>query len=298
MNRFKGILDQSGIFSNLVVLFAILCLFVLVLSPITALITASNPSNVNLMKVSQLILSIGVFVLPPLLLAYMCSKKPLAFLHLDVKTKWIDAGYVILFMLIIIPFVNLLGDMNQHLALPNFLAGLESTLKSMEDKANKLVEQMLQVHGYAALFFNIFLIALLPAIGEELFFRGALIRIFQNWKGMKTAIWIVAFIFSAIHMQFYGFIPRLLMGAFFGYLLLWRGNLWLPVIAHFVNNVVAVVFYYFKFNGVKLPDIDAIGTGNTLWIGIASGAIGIFGLFLLKKKIQRPIEDNSNYRQS
>jgi len=276
MNRLKGILEQSGIFSNLVILFALLCLFVLVLSPITAVITASNHSGVDAMKVSQLILSIGVFVLPPFLLA----------------------GYVILFMLIIIPFVNLLGDMNQQLALPKFLSGLESSLKSMEDQANKLVEQMLQVHGVAALFFNIFLIALLPAIGEELFFRGALIRIFQNLRGMIPAIWIVAFIFSAIHMQFYGFIPRLLMGAFFGYLLMWRGNLWLPVIAHFVNNVIAVVFYYFRFNGVKLPDIDVIGTGNTLWIGIASGAIGIFGLFLLKRKFQRPIEDVSNDRQS
>jgi uncharacterized protein len=298
MNRLKGILEQSGIFSNLVILFALLCLFVLALSPITAVITASNHSGVDAMKVSQLILSIGVFVLPPFLLAYLCSKKPLVFLHLDMKTRWTDAGYVILFMLIIVPFVNLLGDMNQQLALPKFLEGLESSLKSMEDQANKLVEQMLQVHGYVALFFNIFLIALLPAIGEELFFRGALIRIFQNWKGMIPAIWIVAVIFSAIHMQFYGFIPRLLMGAFFGYLLMWRGNLWLPVIAHFVNNVIAVVFYYFRFNGVKLPDIDVVGTGNTLWIGIASGAIGIFGLFLLKRKFQRPIEDVSDYRQS
>jgi len=145
---------------------------------------------------------------------------------------------------------------------------------------------MLQVHGYYALSFNIFLIAILPALGEELFFRGAIIRVFQDWRGFKTAIWITAFIFSAIHLQFYGFLPRLLMGAFFGYLLLWSENLWLPVTAHFINNVVAVVFYYLKFNGYKLPDIDAIGTGNTLWIGIASGVMGIIGIFMLKRRFQ------------
>jgi len=288
MTKLKGVLEQNGIFSTLVVLFAIICFFALVLSPITVLITASNPSNINLMKVSQLILSVGIFILPPFVLAFLCSKKPLVYLRLNQKTAWLDAGYVILFMLIIIPFVNLLGEMNQQLVLPKFMAGLESTLKSMEDQANKLVEQMLQVHGYAALLFNVFLIALLPAIGEELFFRGALIRVFQNWKGMIPAIWIVAILFSTIHLQFYGFVPRLLMGAFFGYLILWSGNIRLAVIAHFINNVVAVLFYYFKFNGIKLPDIDSIGTGNTLWIGIASGAIGLFGFFLLKRKLQLP----------
>jgi len=288
MTKLKGVLEQNGIFSTLVVLFAIICFFALVLSPITVLITASNPSSINLMKISQLILSVGVFIFPPFVLAFLCSKKPLAYLWLNQKTSWLDAGYVILFMLIIIPFVNLLGEMNQQLVLPKFMAGLESTLKSMEDQANKLVEQMLQVHGYAALLFNVFLIALLPAIGEELFFRGALIRVFQNWKGMIPAIWIVAILFSTIHLQFYGFVPRLLMGAFFGYLILWSGNIRLAVIAHFINNVVAVLFYYFKFNGIKLPDIDSIGTGNTLWIGIASGAIGLFGFFLLKRKLQLP----------
>ena len=288
MTKLKGVLEQNGIFSTLVVLFAIICFFALVLSPVTVLITASNPSSINLMKISQLILSVGVFIFPPFVLAFLCSKKPLAYLWLNQKTSWLDAGYVILFMLIIIPFVNLLGEMNQQLVLPKFMAGLESTLKSMEDQANKLVEQMLQVHGYAALLFNVFLIALLPAIGEELFFRGALIRVFQNWKGMIPAIWIVAILFSTIHLQFYGFVPRLLMGAFFGYLILWSGNIRLAVIAHFINNVVAVLFYYFKFNGIKLPDIDSIGTGNTLWIGIASGAIGLFGFFLLKRKLQLP----------
>jgi hypothetical protein len=140
-------------------------------------------------------------------------------------------------------------------------------------------------------------IAVLPAFGEELFFRGAIIRVFQDWKGFKTAIWITAFIFSAIHLQFYGFVPRFLMGAFFGYLLLWSENLWLPITAHFINNLLAVIFYYFKYNGYKIPDIDAIGTGNTLWIGIASGALGIFVIIWLKRRLQIQ-KDNFHYSSS
>jgi len=294
MNRLKGILEQSGIFSNLVVLLAIICFFVLILSPITAFFTVANPLSVSSMKLSQLILSTGVFILPPLLLAYLCSKNPIVYLQFNAKTNVLDVGFVILFMLIIVPFVNLLGDINQHLVLPKVFAGVENWMKLSEAEADKLVGKMLQVHGAYALFFNIFLIALLPAIGEELFFRGALLRIFEPWKGMKTAIWITAFIFSAIHLQFYGFVPRLLMGAFFGYLLFWSGNLWLPITAHFINNVIAVIFFYLKFNGYNLPDIDSIGFGNTLWIGIVSGAIGIFGIYKLKERFQLKAEKKTD----
>jgi len=286
MNRFKGILEQSGPFSGLVVLLALICFFVLVLSPLTVVFGVTNPMSVNVLKWSQLILSTGVFILPPLIFAYLFSKKPLAYLHLDTKTRWLDSISVVLFILAIIPFVNLLGDLNHQMALPKFLAGLESWMKTTEAQANKVVEQMLQVHSLPALLFNVFLIAVLPALGEELFFRGALIRIFQNWKGVKTAIWITAFIFSTIHLEFYGFVPRLLLGAFFGYLLLWSGNLWLPIIAHFINNVIAVIFFYLQYNGYKLPDIDSVGFGNTLWLGLASGSIGVFGFFLLKRKFQ------------
>jgi uncharacterized protein len=291
MNKLKGILEQSGLSSKLVMLFAILCFFVLVLTPVSSLISVSSLSGVEQMKLSQLFLSVGTFILPPFVLAYLCSKKTSAYLYLNNKIKWSDAGTIILFMLLIIPVVNLLGDLNQQLVLPKSFSGLENWMKLTEDKATRLEEQMLQVHSWYALFFNIVLIAVLPALGEELFFRGALIRIFREWRGFQPAIWIVAFIFSAIHLQFYGFVPRLLLGAFFGYLLLWSGNLWLPILAHFINNVVAVIFYYLRFNGYKLPDIDSIGFGNTLWIGLLSGALGISGTFWLRSRFNRQLNN-------
>ncbi len=285
MNKFKGVLQHSGIFSKLVVLFAIICFFILLLAPLSSLINVASTES-NTLKLYQLLLSIGMFVLPPFILAYLCSKKPAEYLYLNKKANPKDIVFIVLLMLLIIPFINLLGDLNHQLVLPKALAGLEKWIKINEDAASKLEDQMLQVHGVYALFFNVFVIAILPALGEELFFRGTIIRVFQDWKGFKTAIWVTAFIFSAIHLQFYGFVPRLLMGAFFGYLLLWSENLWLPITAHFINNLVAVVFYYLKFNGYKIPDIDAVGTGDTLWIGIASGAVGIFGIFWLKSSLQ------------
>ena len=79
----------------------------------------------------------------------------------------------------------------------------------------------------------------------------------------------------------------MLLGAFLGYLLLWSGSLWLPIIAHFVNNSVAVVFYYLKFNGVKVVDVETIGTDDTLWLGIVSGIVCVFLGFLIRKNTRK-----------
>jgi len=153
----------------------------------------------------------------------------------------------------------------------------------------KLTELLLNVHTLATLVFNVFLIAVIPALGEELFFRGAVQGILRQKMNVKVAIWITAILFSAIHMQFYGFFPRMLLGAFFGYLLFWSENLWLPIVAHFTNNGIAIIFYYLKNNGYKVQDIDTIGTGYTLWLGGLSIFLGILGFFLLRNWIRKSI---------
>jgi len=78
----------------------------------------------------------------------------------------------------------------------------------------------------------------------------------------------------------------MLLGAFFGYLLVWSGSLWLPIIAHFTNNAIAVIFYYLKFNGYQVVDIDVIGSGETLWLGVVSGVLAIGGIILIKKNLK------------
>lgn len=283
MINIKGILAQSGIVSKLLLLVGITCIFTIFGLSIWAIFTHGDTTEINSLKWLQLIQSVGMFVLPPFVLAYFWSDKPLQILHFDKKINWLDISYVILFMIIIIPFINLLGDLNQQLVLPKALAGIETWMKTSEEQAAQFTEKLLDVHNFQGLLFNLFLISMIPAFGEELFFRGALQGVLQKWKGIKTAIWITAFIFSAIHLQFYGFLPRMLLGAFFGYLLLWSETMWLPIAAHFTNNAIAIIFYYLKNNGYKLPDIDSVGTGNTLWLGIVSAALAIFGLFKLKK---------------
>lgn len=286
MSKFKGILKQSGIFSKLFLIIGFTSFFTLVAVLLWTIISGGNVTEIGSLKLLQLFQSIGMFVIPPFMLAYLWSEKPVVYLHLDQKTNWLNAGFVILFMIMAIPFINLLGDLNQQLVLPKALAELETWMKTTETQTAQLTEKLLNVHDVKGLFFNIFLIAMIPAVGEELFFRGSIQSVLQEWKGAVAAIWITAFIFSAIHLQFYGFVPRLLLGAFFGYMLVWNGNLWLPIMAHFTNNVIAVIFYYLKNNGYQTIDIDTIGTGNTLWLGYVSGLLAIVGVFLLKKRLQ------------
>ena len=84
--------------------------------------------------------------------------------------------------------------------------------------------------------------AVAAGITEEFLFRGALQRIIGKWTyNHHIIIWSAAIIFSTFHMQFFGFLPRMLLGAYFGYLLYWTRNIWIPVFAHFVNNAIAVI---------------------------------------------------------
>ena len=285
MNISKGAFEQTGVMGKLFILLAITLLFTLILMPVISLLTFSNPSDIGSLKMSQLLLSVGVIVMPPIVLAYFISRNPMNFLcFYKKKNSWTDIFIVVIFMIIIIPFINLLGDLNHQLVLPKIFSGIEEWMKTSEEQATLLTEKFLNIRTIQGLLFNILLISVIPAIGEELYFRGALQGVLREWKGIRTSIWLTAIIFSTIHFQFYGFVPRMLMGAFFGYLLFWSENMWLPIVAHFTNNVIAVVFYYLKFNGVKMPDIDSIGFGNTLWIGLVSGALGIFGFYRLKRR--------------
>lgn len=279
MSNLKGLYTQSSVFSKLLILIGLSFVFAVSGSIIWLLISHGNMNDTGSLRLLQLIQSIAVFILPAIVLAYLCSNNAKVFLSLDKPVNWVAVLFVILFMILIVPFINLLGDLNQRLVLPDALSGLEKMMKSSENDTAALTEKFLNVHNLPALFFNIFLIAIIPAIGEELFFRGAIQGVLRRKLNVKLAIWITAVVFSAIHMQFYGFVPRMLLGAFLGYLLVWSGNLWLSIVAHFSNNVLAVIFYYLKNNGYKVTDIDTIGTGNTLWIGLVSGVIAIFGFW-------------------
>jgi len=279
----KGIFKDSGVLWKLLQLIAVFAFVMIATLLVTVLVATNDMNDMSNVKVMQLIQSVGLFIIPPFVMAFLWSENAFEFLRLKSNLRWSTVLYVLVFMLVAIPFINLLSWLNQQIVLPESLSEIEKMMQSSEAQIAILTEKMLNVDSLDALLFNVFLVAVVPALGEELFFRGTIQRLLSDWKGAFFAIWMTAFIFSAIHMQFYGFFPRMLLGAFFGYLLLWSGSLWLPIIAHFVNNCVAVIFYYLKFNGIKVVDIETIGTGETLWLGILSGIVCVFFGYLIRK---------------
>lgn len=280
----KGYFENSSLSAKLFQLIGVFFILMLITLLDISLFFQNDLTEIGNLKIAQLIQSVGMFVIPPLIMAYLWSSKPLSYLQLNRLPNTKSTLYAIVIMLIAIPFINLLAQLNQEISLPAFMATIEAQMKAAELQIAELTEKMLNVKSMDALAFNILLIAIIPAIGEELFFRGIIQKILSERRNIHLAIWISAFIFSAIHLQFYGFFPRLLLGAFLGYLLFWSGNLWLPVIAHFTNNAMAVVFYYLKFNGVQVFDFETIGSGNTWWVGVISGILVIIGVYFIRKQ--------------
>ena len=287
MLKIKGILKQNNSASKLVILLGLTCFTTLSSVLLWKISTDGNSANIDNLKLLQLLQSIGLFILPPFFLAYLFYDKPTEALHLNKKISVKNSLLVVVVMILIIPIINLLTSWNQALVLPKALHEIEQWMRMAESETAVLTEKMVQVHGIPALFYNLFLMAFLPAIGEELFFRGTIQSFFAQ-KNTHKAIWITAFIFSTIHFQFYGFLPRLLLGAFFGYLLVKSGSLWLPIIGHFTNNAMAIIFYYLKYNGYQSFDVDKLGTDDTLWVNVLV-CIVLISAGIIYKSSQRKI---------
>lgn len=217
--------------------------------------------HLDLFRMMQIVQSIFVFIFPPLLFAWLTSENSGHYLQLSSlpKARWIYASIVL--VIIIIPALNLIAELNTRMQFPESMQSVLKWMKDKEGDAEILTNHFLGVKDFGGLFFNLFMVALLPAIGEELLFRGVLQRLLTKlFRNYHWGIWVTAFLFTALHMQFLTMVPRLLLGALFGYLLVWSGSLWLPMVAHFVNNTMAVVFYWLWTNGFTGKGIDEIGT--------------------------------------
>jgi membrane protease YdiL (CAAX protease family) len=214
-----------------------------------------------------------LFLLPALLCAWWWDDdhRPFRWLRMDKMISWRVVGLAALVMVCAIPGINLLADLNNRIVLPECFSSLEQFFRQMEEEAALLTERFMQADNVWVMMINMGLMAVLPALAEEMSFRG----VFQQLLGGRThvAIWLTAVIFSAIHMQFYGFIPRMLMGALFGYVFVWTGSLWVPIVMHFVNNGMAVLVYYIlSSKGVSIDTnyADTLGAGTTWWLGVIS----------------------------
>jgi membrane protease YdiL (CAAX protease family) len=290
--KIKGLLINSGLGSKILQLAGISLFFMLLFSMISLWITNGDLSDISSIKLAQLMQSLGLFVIPPFLLACFWSEKPLQYLQIDRKPALKEVLLVVIIMFSAVPAINLLGELNHAIHFPDSLSWVENQVVDMEKRAEELTVRMLDVNTMGGLLINLGLIAIVPAIGEELFFRGILQQILQHKLKAHAAVWITALVFSAIHFQFFGFIPRMLMGALLGYLFLWTGTIWVPVAAHFTNNAAAVLYYYFKGDGAQQAlDLENIGKSETYFAGIISMVLVAVLIYYFRRQTKRLPEE-------
>jgi len=238
-----------------------------------------NETAKSFLYIFQLINQIGMFILPPLLFAYLFSTNSGRYLRINRTPSLMILLLAGLSIFTVLPLINWLSEVNAHMTFPGALAGIGEWMKAKEVQADRLTEVFLQVKSPAGLALNLLVIALIPALGEELLFRGLLQRLLGEWTGnIHVGVFLTAVIFSALHLQFFGFLPRFLLGLMLGYLLEISQSLWVPVFAHFVNNATLVIIFYLNYNGFIVMKMEDFGSSQS-YIVIAFSLLMTVGLF-------------------
>ena len=281
-----------------------------------------NHASTGALIAFQGLQAIGLFILPSLAAAYLWSDKPLEWLHLRAtatqqssinskqsKCSRLDGQLVLLSIGIVvcaIPLINCMVAWNSQLRLPESMSGIEQLMQEMERQAEQILQGFMTYKNGAwqILLLNLFVMAVLPGIGEELTFRGVVQGLivgnhshqqsaFTNRQSTVTgrqrlAVWVTAIVFSFVHFQFYGFVPRMFIGALLGYALIWSGRIGYSMIMHITNNALSVLVFYFGTYVWHIPqsEIDAIGTAGTWWLMLVCIPVMIGLIYLYRRRAQ------------
>lgn len=262
--------DRPPVLSVLFIALNVMLSFVLI-GPVIGLTVASFFYDGNLLKELESISPKPELVTPLLIMqAVVTAVALIAFpiIHITkIEHKSLrpffptqSQTFKILLLLVIIGFtfpiaISPLVEWNLNLKFPEFMSGFERWAMHEEDRLAKLTKMLTNFDSPLELIVGLLVIAILPAFGEELVFRGMIQgELWRSTRNIHIAIWVSAAVFSAIHIQFYGFVPRMLLGALFGYLYYWSGNLWIPMFSHFFNNAFAVIMVY--LNNTKVTNVN------------------------------------------
>ncbi|HEY0066182.1 MAG TPA: CPBP family intramembrane glutamic endopeptidase, partial [Flavisolibacter sp.] len=240
----------------------------------------NNPGLIGFIRLSQALQFFGFFVIPVVLFAYFSDPRPGQYLGLRQPTKNRYWAFALLIMIIAIPLVQYTGFLNRQI---NLGPEMQRWIQTQEEQANRIIGYMLKNRAPKELILNLIFIALMAGIGEELFFRGVLQRMFIRWfRHPWAGILVTAILFSAIHMQFLGFIPRLLMGVLLGAIYWYSGSLWVAIAAHFVYDAFIIMMVYFQPR-LADPNAEMINPANIAVAALVSAALVALLLWQMRK---------------
>lgn len=255
------------------------------LTQLTIAPTKSGSSWYELMLL-QAINHVGTFLLPALAYWYLVERRTWS--AFNSRPLWTVAGLSVVALIVVafMPFDGLIIEWNQNIHLPQTLAPLEQWIRDKEKSLEGITEYLTTFDTTGQLVVALLVIAVIPAIGEEVLFRGVLQRNFSRWAGnVHVGVWLAAILFSAIHVQFLGFFPRMLLGALFGYLYVWSGNIWVPILAHFVNNGFTVLMVYLHQRKMTTVDIES-NESVPILLAMLSLALTVGLLYYFKQRNQ------------
>jgi len=259
-----------------------------VLSAAVLLLGGDTFSELGKLRMAQACGQIVGFIMPPLFYAALVKERPLNYLGFKAMPAWGLLGIVI--MLAVIPFNDMMTHWNEGFTLPESMAGLEKIIRESNELMKETMKKFFSDSSINGLIINILIMGVFAAVGEELLFRSALQPFFVRiCKNAYIGIAITAILFSAIHLEFYGFIPRLILGFMLGYMYHISGSIWTSILMHFVNNSTIVVIYFLNINNITNIDIETtglFGTGAVICSLIATVAIIIYCRHLSTKKQQ------------
>jgi membrane protease YdiL (CAAX protease family) len=224
-----------------------------------SLLIDTGEKNIGFLKYLMISQDISLFIVPSVIILNLLKPYNQKGLMIFETPRINEVIMVILLVFCIFPLNSFIGLLNSRMIFPDWLSGIEQWMVDKENRADNLISMLITSESFSVMITNIFVLAVIPSIGEELLFRGVFQKILYGFsKSGHPAIWLTAFIFSSMHLQFFGFIPRLILGLIFGYLFFWSRTLWLPVIAHFINNVVPVIVTYLQDKGKLTALNDSI----------------------------------------
>lgn len=240
-----------------------------------------DPKNVQVARVVQIVSTLVLFAVPALLFAVIVNKQPFRYLGFATHSNFRQFYLVLLIAIAALFSQSILSQLNEWIPISKHW---EQVFKRMEDEYAKEVLNMVQMKTFADYVYSLIIIAFLPALFEELFFRGALQQMFIGM--FRNAFWgilITSIFFSAAHFSYYGFLTRLFLGLVLGYIFYYGKNIWLNVTMHFLNNAVVVTGLYLLSRSGKLTEKSMQDDNYPVFVGIIA-IIGVLALFVMFKR--------------
>jgi len=239
----------------------------------------TDPGYMMALRIVMLCTHIGMFILTAWIAARLFTATQVTqelALQQKPPVRWVVVLPVL--MALLFPVINFTYDLNMQWQAPQ-------SVMELEEESQKITDEFLSSDGLTGLFMNLLVLALIPALGEELLFRGLIQRYAIGWlKSPHAGIWFTAALFSFIHFQFLGFLPRFLLGAYFGYMVYWTKSLWPAIGLHFLNNALAILLGWAEIKGWIDADSDVFGVNAPLVVVASVMLFAGVNLLLLRRK--------------